>query len=177
MVLRHEVKSGETLSAIAQRMGVGTAELAKANAIANPNRVRAGRVLTVTLAWACPVRGGSRFVDDFSYVKPNGSVHGGIDLMARRGTPVVAPVPGRVVAFPNRLGGTAFQLYGVDGTRYYGAHLERLVAQGRVRAGAVIGYVGDSGNARGGPTHLHFEAHPGGDGQSNPYATLAGACR
>ena len=177
VVLSHTLRSGQTLGEVANRFGVTTAELAKANSITNPDRVRAGRTVTITLEWLCPVRGGAAFVDDFAYVKPNGVMHGGIDLMAKRGTPVVAPLPGRVQAVPNRLGGNAFQFYGVDGTRYYGAHLDRMAATGRVRAGAVIGYVGDTGNARGGPPHLHLEAHPGDVGLANPYPTLVRACR
>jgi murein DD-endopeptidase MepM/ murein hydrolase activator NlpD len=188
--LSYRVRPGDTLADLAPRLGVTQRRLADANSLANPNRILAGQTLTVPAAgreagdapsprrgsWRCPVPGAG-FVDDFGYVKPTGQVHQGIDLYARRGTPVVAPVSGVVSTFPNRLGGKAVHLSGDDGNRYYAAHLDRYGRTGRVSAGTVIGYVGNSGDAVGGPTHLHFEVRPGGGAATSPYPLLRTACR
>jgi murein DD-endopeptidase MepM/ murein hydrolase activator NlpD len=90
---------------------------------------------------------------------------------------VVAPVAGTVSQRSNRVGGLSFHLQGDDGTYYYGTHLSAYGAAGWVPVGTVIGYVGDSGNARGTP-HLHFEVHPGGEGSAavNPYPMVALLC-
>jgi peptidoglycan LD-endopeptidase LytH len=94
------------------------------------------------------------------------------DMFAGRGCAFVAPVAGRVdeVSRSDRWssssdlgadrGGRSVSLVGVDGVRYYGSHLE-AVAPGivpgvTVRAGQLLGRVGDSGSAKGTGTHLHF---------------------
>jgi murein DD-endopeptidase MepM/ murein hydrolase activator NlpD len=143
-------------------------------AVASPARAPAGPPLPASL-WRCPVPG-AHFVDDFGFVKPTGQVHEGVDLYAPRGTPVVAPVSGMVAEYPNDKGGRAIQLWGDDGNRYYGAHLDAYGRTGRVTAGTVIGRVGNSGDAKGGPTHLHFELHPGGGPAASPYPLLVRAC-
>jgi murein DD-endopeptidase MepM/ murein hydrolase activator NlpD len=97
-------------------------------------------------------------------------------VFAPYGTPVVAPVGGSVADHDSGLGGKGFWLRGSDGNTYYGAHLSRFGATGPVRQGQIVGYVGTSGNARGGPAHLHFEIHPGGGGPVNPYGTLRAYC-
>ncbi len=172
------VRPGDTLGAIATRLGVTQVALSRANGITNPSRIMAGARLNVPGGWRCPVVVRPTFVNDFGYVKPETGIrHDGIDLFAPRGTPVVASVAGAVTRFPNPLGGQAVHLQGVDGTRYYLAHLERYGAAGQVTAGAVIGYVGTSGSARLTSPHVHLETYPGGSTVQNPYAKLVTACR
>ncbi len=89
----------------------------------------------------------------------------------------MTPVAGVVRGHNSRLGGISFYLVGDDGNTYFGTHLDRLSGvRGRVPAGTVVGYVGNTGNARGTPPHLHFEIHPRGGGAVNPYPTLTRYC-
>lgn len=91
--------------------------------------------------------------------------HRGADLFARRGTPVVAAASG-IVVFKGTLplGGRVVYTFGRRGVLCYYAHLDRwadeLSVGDLVAAGAPLGAVGDTGNARGTHPHLHFETHP-----------------
>ncbi|HEX6417193.1 MAG TPA: M23 family metallopeptidase [Acidimicrobiales bacterium] len=125
----------------------------------------------------CPVDGPVDFIDSWGFARSGGRTHKGVDMMAARGTPTVAPVSGRVVHRGTSLGGLSWYVYGDNGNTYYGTHLAGYANQGagRVEAGTVIGYVGDTGNAAGNP-HLHFEIHPGGGSPVNPYPATAAAC-
>jgi murein DD-endopeptidase MepM/ murein hydrolase activator NlpD len=88
--------------------------------------------------------------------------HEALDIHAQRGTPVVAAEGGVVQKlWESEAGGHTIYVLGAGGRfRYYYAHLEGyragLSEEERVEPGAVIGYVGDSGNAVPGDTHLHF---------------------
>ena len=124
----------------------------------------------------CPVSGPVEFVDSWGDARSGGRRHQGTDMMAASGTPVVAPVAGTASASSSGAGGLTVELVGDDGVTYKGMHLSRMGSTGRVASGAVIGYVGASGNARGGSPHLHFEMHPGGGGAVNPYSKVAQYC-
>jgi len=145
------VREGDTLTDMADRMGTTVDDLIAANALEDPDLLPVGTVLTLPGSWRCPVDGPVWFGNDFGVPWGEGSTHKGIDLFAARGTPVVAPVAGVVERHPNPLGGEAFALSGDDGVWYYGAHLDSYGAEGRVTAGTVVGYVGDSGD---GPGHV-----------------------
>jgi murein DD-endopeptidase MepM/ murein hydrolase activator NlpD len=126
--------------------------------------------------WVCPVAGPHAFSNDYGAPRGGGRSHEGNDILAERGTPVVASVGGTVRQHNASLGGRSYYLDGNDGVMYFGTHMDGYGASGQVSAGTVIGYVGDDGDAKGGPTHLHFEVHPGGGGPVNPYPTLQRYC-
>ena len=128
-------------------------------------------------SWVCPVQGPLAFSNDYGAARGGGSSHQGNDILAATGTPVVANVAGVVRQRNGAVSGLAYFLDGDDGTTYFGAHLDSFGASGRVSAGTVIGTVGNTGDAAGGPPHLHFEMHPGGWGNPvNPYSTLSRYC-
>lgn len=106
-----------------------------------------------------------------------GRAHEGVDIFASRGTPALAASDGRVrSAGTNRLGGNTVWLSDRDGERhYYYAHLERhSVGRGdRVARGDTVGLVGNTGNARGTPPHLHFGIRVAGGGWVDPYPYIA----
>lgn len=95
-------------------------------------------------------------------------VHEGIDIFAPRGTPLLAASDSVVIRVSVRVrGGNVVFLYDEDrDLRLYYAHLEeQLVTQGQaLRAGDIIGTVGNSGNAITTPTHLHLGLYRGGWG-------------
>jgi len=140
--------------------------------VASPGPVTSGGGM------ACPIQGATSFIDSWGFPRSGGRRHQGVDMFAARGTPVVAPVAGNLTHRGNSVGGLSFHLYGDNGTYYYGTHLNGYANQGagHVPAGTVVGYVGDSGNARGSGTHLHFEIHPNGGSAVNPTPAVRAAC-
>jgi murein DD-endopeptidase MepM/ murein hydrolase activator NlpD len=126
----------------------------------------------------CPVAGSVSFINDWGFPRSGGRSHKGTDMFAPRGTPLVAVLDGVATAGSNRLGGTTVHLRTAGGLRFYYAHLEAVAAgigKGTpVSRGTVIGYVGDSGNARGGSPHLHFGITT--NQPVNPFPTVRAAC-
>jgi murein DD-endopeptidase MepM/ murein hydrolase activator NlpD len=142
---------------------------------------------------AVPVRGVARSAlrDSWNEARDGGARgHHGTDIMAPGGTPVVATAAGTIEKlFTSERGGTTLYQRSADGRwMFYYAHLARYaddIREGeRVAAGRVIGYVGDTGDAGPGNTHLHFgltRMAPGEhwwQGQDvDPYPLLAGTGR
>ncbi|HJN40107.1 MAG TPA: M23 family metallopeptidase, partial [Chloroflexota bacterium] len=126
--------------------------------------------------WVCPVDGEMEFSDSWGEPRSGGRKHDGIDIVARSRTPVLAPEAGTVSFRWDSIGGRSFYLVAADGDFYFGTHLRSYGTEGEVEAGEVIGYVGRTGNAVG--SHLHFEYHPGGKGNSvNPFFLIDTHCR
>lgn len=99
-------------------------------------------------------------------------VHNGVDVFARRHTPVLAPSDAQVRRVgENDLGGSVIWLY--DSKRsinMYFAHLQTQDVESgtQVKAGQQIGTVGNSGNAQTTPPHLHFGIYARGRGPVDP---------
>jgi murein DD-endopeptidase MepM/ murein hydrolase activator NlpD len=120
-----------------------------------------------------PVDGPASYENDFGAPRSGGRTHEGIDILAPRDTPVGATLNGIVTARTNTLGGNVIYLDADNGWRFYYAHLDHWeVKSGHVQAGQRIGYVGNTGNAAGGPTHLHFQMWKPDGTLVNPYSYL-----
>jgi hypothetical protein len=127
-----------------------------------------------------PVGAEAYYRDDFMEFRTGPPVHGhqGNDLWAAFDAPVRSPADGVIRFEEGGLGGKAAYVTEADGTFYYLAHLNGyapgLQNGSRVKTGQLIAYNGDSGNAKGGPPHVHFEIHPGGGAAVNPKPILDG---
>lgn len=123
----------------------------------------------------CPVAGASAYVDSWGAPRSGGRRHEGVDMLGARGTPIVAVVDGSVQHKQSSLGGLTAWLTGANGFKYFYGHFDSFGAAGSVSRGTVIGYMGDTGNARG-TVHLHFEVHPGGGRAVNPTPYVRAVC-
>jgi Peptidase family M23 len=140
-----------------------------------------------------PVVGKTTYSDDFGDPRGQGT-HQGNDLVAARHTPVVAAEAGTVQLWTRSASaGCMLYLHGRSGTTYLYIHLNNDLGAGndnkgrcvdsvayaprlrdgqKVAAGALLGFVGDSGDANGAHPHLHFELHPAGGRAVSPYHWL-----
>jgi murein DD-endopeptidase MepM/ murein hydrolase activator NlpD len=136
-----------------------------------------------------PVSGikASQLVDTYTQARSGGRSHDAIDIMAPRGTPVLAVADGRVAKlFDSKQGGlTVYQFDTSEAVAYYYAHLDSYAAgvvEGKqLKRGDLVGYVGSTGNASPDGPHLHFAIFMLGPEKNwwqgtaiNPYPLLGG---
>lgn len=117
-----------------------------------------------------------RIADTWGGMRSGGRHHQGVDIFAKRGTTVRSTTPGLVVRIANvGIGGKHVWVLGPAGERHYYAHLDHwatgLARGSRVGVGTPLGVVGDTGNARGTPPHLHYGIY-GLQGAHNPWPLL-----
>lgn len=128
----------------------------------------------------CPVAGAVSFSDTWGAPRSGGRSHKGVDMIAARGTPLVAIYSGTIKRLSNsNLGGISLWLRADNGDEFYYAHLDGYgdISRGqRVTEGYVVGYNGSTGNAPDYLPHLHFEFHPGGGAAVNPYPLVRSIC-
>ena len=132
--------------------------------------VRVSPAVTAPLTYGgyvFPVFGTVSFGDSFGAPRPDveGGWHHGEDIFAPLGVPILAVADGTLYSIGwNQVGGYRLWLRDRLGNQFYYAHLSAyspLAVEGQsVKAGDVIGFVGATGDADGGPPHLHFEIHP-----------------
>jgi murein DD-endopeptidase MepM/ murein hydrolase activator NlpD len=128
---------------------------------------------------SCPVSKPFSFVNSWGAARSGGRAHKGTDIMNPMRNKVHAIVDGVVSRLStSSLGGISLYLRGDDGNEYYYAHLDSYASRAgqRVKAGELIAYNGQTGNARYTAPHVHFEVHPGGGGAVNPYSYVKAAC-
>lgn len=114
-----------------------------------------------------PVYGVSSFIGTFGAFRGDvpGNWHHGDDIFAALGAPVLACADGTIFSVGwNDVGGNRLWLRDGEGNEFYYAHLSAYTPAARngkhVKAGQVVGFVGNTGDAQGTPYHLHFEVHP-----------------
>jgi hypothetical protein len=118
-----------------------------------------------TAAYDFPVFGLSAYIDTFAAARAQQAYHEGEDIFGTLGQPVVAVTDGIVFALGyDATGGNQLWILDPAGNEFYYAHLSAFSNAARngshVRAGEVIGFMGNSGDAAQTPVHLHFEVHP-----------------
>jgi murein DD-endopeptidase MepM/ murein hydrolase activator NlpD len=163
--------------------GTAAPSVAPATAVP-PVQVAPGAPLAVPVAGVAP----AQLTDTFIEARGSGRSHDAIDIMAARGTAVLAAAEGTVEKLYFSTGGGGITIYVRSPDRrwiYYYAHLDRyapgLTEGQQVRPGALIGYVGSTGDASPDGPHLHFAVNFMAPGERwwegtpvNPYPLLMG---
>ncbi len=184
----HTVKRGETLWRISKTYGVELQEVAEINNIKDPTEIKAGARIFIpgaakvrkVVPYKPPASGreeetGRIVVEKGRFIWPvegkvisqfgmrNGVRHGGMDIKAEDGTPIVAAESGEVVFVDSNMRGYGRIIilkHAGDFYSVYAHNRENLVSHGeKVEKGTRIATVGRSGNAS--TPHLHFEIRQG----------------
>jgi murein DD-endopeptidase MepM/ murein hydrolase activator NlpD len=138
-----------------------------------PPRLTAG-------GYAFPVVGDVNYDSTFGAARAAPIVaHEGNDIFAEFGSPAVAVHDGRITKVGTLpISGNRLWVVTDDGDAFFYAHLSSFSNAARngnrVKAGEVLGFIGNTGDAEPTPPHLHFEVHPGGIDEDavDPYPIL-----
>lgn len=176
----HERRAEEQRKAEARRQAAAAAARAAAPTTGSPGGTSPSSPPPAVDGKVCPVGLPNGFIDSWGFPRSGGRRHQGVDIFAAHGTPLYAVADGTIQRLTsNRLGGLSIHLLDDAGDRYYYAHLSSFAVKAgqRVHAGDVIGAVGNTGNARTTPPHLHWQQHPGNGAPVNPYPLTHALCR
>ena len=202
----YTVEPGESWFRIAQAVGVKMGLLFEANTAKATSPIHPGDVVCLPKGTTAPVgngvveadppergmqalpaQGPCWYGDTWHVPRGAGRRHEGVDLIAEAGNYVYAVEDGtlskRAWWQPGLLAGNAWWLTSSDGsgTYYFYGHLSDfapgLGVGSSVKAGQIIGFIGETGSAA--TPHLHFEIHPDGGGAVNPYPAVRvlGGCK
>lgn len=147
----------------------------------NPAMVQKLKNMSLPNQLPIPVQGvkNNNLTDTWGASRSSGRIHEGVDIMAPRGTKVFSATEGLIADLRNNnLGGKVIWIVGPGGSWHYYAHLDGhkrgLRVGDYVKKGDLIGYVGNTGNARKTAPHLHYGLYLGGKGRGavNPYPYL-----
>jgi murein DD-endopeptidase MepM/ murein hydrolase activator NlpD len=112
-----------------------------------------------------PVYGPVSYIDSYGSARADVTYHHGDDIFGQLGQPLLAVTDGTVFSVGwNKIGGNRLWILDSQGNQFYYAHLSAFSTAAtngaHVKAGQVVGFMGDTGDAEGTPYHLHFEIHP-----------------